>query len=859
MPFSGFARFQSQNTQEAFAQWPVVLCTERARELTGLEPGTRLGEVPWEVPGDLSWSDLVSEVLVSKTMMRLDRVLPDGKDPVALELQAPETGFLDLVVQSPKREDSAFRNLVEQAPVGIFVQTRGKFAYANRAACDLFGATGPDDLVGTPVVERFQPEFREQIAGRIRDLNEHRLAASQADETVLRLDGSAAIAEVSAIPFRFTGEDGALVFVEDVTERRRIAQTLRIKDELLRATGRMARVGGWEFDVESGKGTWTDEVAEIHDLAPDLVPDVALGLSFYLPESRRRIDAAIEEAIRDARPYELELEMVTASGKRKWVRTIGVPELVGDRVARMRGIFQDITEPKRAERLLAEEKERLAVTLRSIGDGVITTDTAGRVTLLNTVAESLTGWTAGEAEGKPLSEVFSIVHELTREPCEDPVAKVLKTGRVVELANHTSLISRNGREYVIADSGAPILDDSGAVVGVVLVFRDTTEKQKLADSMHRAQNLESIGVLAGGIAHDFNNLLAGIFGNLCLAQESARTGNMEETRRVLAGAMDIFERAKGLTQQLLTFSKGGTPVRKVQEIGKLVENSVHFSLSGANVSANLRIAADLWPCDCDGNQIGQVVDNLVINAMQAMPDGGVVEVVAENRMLDPGPHGPQGRRGPFVEIRVRDRGPGVPKEILSKIWAPFFSTKTTGHGLGLATVFSIVQRHDGWVDVESEPGEGATFAVWLPARPGIAGDRQSESTPVPSRGKGRILVMDDEDYIRAFIERMLESLGYEPTMVAHGQEALSAFRKAEESRRPFRACILDLTVAGGMGGKATARELLEIRPDVVLLAASGYSDDPVFAEPEAHGFHGSLAKPFLKEDLAKLLESVLPT
>jgi PAS domain S-box-containing protein len=734
MPFSGFVRFQSKRSQDPVVDWSVALCTSRAHELTGLEEGTKLAEVPWEVPGDRSWSDLVSGVVASRTRVRLDRIHPSAKDPVILELQATEEGCLDLVVQSTMREDSAFRTLVDQAPMGIFVQTGGRFAYANHAACEVFGASRLEDLLDAPVAERFQPEIREQIEARIRDLNERRFAVSRADEAVLRLDGTAVVAAVSAIPFRFSGEDGALVFVEDVTES------------------------------------------------------------------------------------------------------------------------------KRAERLLAQEKERLAVTLRSIGDGVVTTDTAGRVTMLNIVAESLTGWTASEAGGRPLSEVFSIVHELTREPCEDPVAKVLKTRRVVELANHTCLISRDGREYVIADSGAPILDDSGDIVGVVLVFRDTTEKQKLADSMHRAQNLESIGVLAGGIAHDFNNLLAGIFGNLSLALDSARRGNLVETGRVLSGAMDIFDRAKGLTQQLLTFSKGGTPVRKVQEIGKLVENSVHFSLSGANVSANFHVAEDLWPCDCDKNQIGQVVDNIVINAMQAMPEGGMVDVVAENRFLDPGPDGPLERSGPFVEIRIRDHGHGMPKEILSKIWAPFFSTKTTGHGLGLATVFSIVQRHDGWVDVESEPGDGSTFRVWLPAQPGKAPVVPApESGPVHARGKGRILVMDDEDYIRLFIERMLESLGYEATTVANGWEAIQAYRRAEESGMPFHACILDLTIPGGMGGKVVAQRILEIRSDAMLVATSGYSDDPVVSEPGAHGFRGSMSKPFLREDLARLLEGLLAT
>ena len=516
-------------------------------------------------------------------------------------------------------------------------------------------------------------------------------------------------------------------------------------------------------------------------------------------------------------------------------------------------LFKDITERKRSEQLLAQEKERLAVTLRSIGDGVITTDTSGRVVMLNKAAEELTGWNMSEAAGRPLSEVFVIINEQTRRLCEDPVAKVIKTGCVVELANHTCLISKDGRELVIADSAAPIRDNESRIVGTVLVFRDTTEKQKLHDSLQRAQKLESLGVLAGGIAHDFNNLLGGVFGYMDMAQENIAENRIDLARGHLTKALAVFERAKGLTRQLLTFAKGGAPIRTMQVLAPLIQNSARFALSGSNVTCRFDIAEDLWPCDCDENQIGQVIDNIVINAKQAMPLGGTIVVCGENVSMAPGDSGAAPSGGSFVRISITDQGIGMPREILSRIFDPFFSTKETGHGLGLATVHSIVQRHDGWIDVESEPGKGSTFRVVIPAsqkaQPGGAGKKA-----VSHKGGGAVLVMDDETFMLEIVSAMLQGMGYSVTSAADGQEALRLFGEAEEAGTPFAACILDLTIPGGIGGRETAAEILKINPGAVIIAASGYSEDPVMAKPVDHGFADKIAKPFRKTELTELFE-----
>lgn len=755
--------------------------------------------------------------------------------------------------------ESFFHELVRKAPLAIFVQTEGRFAYVNPSACAIFGAAVPEDLVGTPVLERFLPEDRVRIGERIRRLNELREAAETSQQEFLRLDGSRGFGETSAIPFVHEGRNGALVYLRDLTQHMIDQKEVRTRDELLNLTGRLAKVGGWEFDAQTLEGTWTEEVARIHDLDPARSTDVSIGLRFYTPESRSRIEAAIAAAITQGIPYDLELEMVTDAGNHKWVRTKGFPQMLGDRVVSVHGIFQDITESRLVLTRLAEEKERLAVTLRSIGDGVITTDTRGNVTMLNPIAEELTGWSSAEAQGRPLTEVFPIFNELSRERSEDPVAKVLRSGLVVELANHTCLISRDGVERSIADSGAPILDDMGRILGVVLVFRDVTEKHRIAESLRRTQSLESIGVLAGGIAHDFNNLLSGIFGNLCLAQDATHAGDGEAALRSLSRSLGIFERAKALTQQLLTFAKGGTPVRETIAITNLVQRSTLFALSGSNVSADIRLDPNPWTCSCDPNQISQVVDNLVLNARQSMPDGGVVRIEVENTLLEPGVGLSHSRTGPHVRIRVSDHGEGIPKDIQARIFDPFFSTKSTGHGLGLSTVHSIIQRHDGWIELESEVGVGTSFEVYLPARPepsqpGTESEPSSGSWP---RDRVRILVLDDEEFIAEYVQVVLESIGYDVVATSDGATAVDAYRKALDEGNPFGICFLDLTIPGGMGGVEAARRMKMVGGDAFYVASSGYSDDPVMAEPLQHGFHESLRKPFLTEDLLGLLRRIL--
>ncbi|MDI6791555.1 MAG: PAS domain S-box protein [bacterium] len=513
----------------------------------------------------------------------------------------------------------------------------------------------------------------------------------------------------------------------------------------------------------------------------------------------------------------------------------------------------EITTRKQAEEALAAEKERLGVTLRSIGDGVIATDTKGEIVLINQVAENLTGWAQGEAMGKPLTEVFHIINEKTREHCENPIAKVIKTGKIVSLADRTVLIAEDGTERLVDDSAAPIHDKEGNIIGVVLVFRDITEKQKMEEHLQRTQKLESIGILAGGIAHDFNNILSIIWGNIDLARMYSKSEDKVLER--LAKSEKGCLRAKDLTQQLLTFARGGAPIKQPVAVSKLLKDTVELALSGARARCEISLPDDLWLGVIDEVQISQVINNMIINAGEAQPSGGIIKVRAENVSVTAEDVLPL-QAGKYVKISIEDQGIGIPEENLPKIFDLYFSTKEDGDGLGLATAWSIIKKHDGCIEVKSEVGVGTTFDIYLPASDEKLIIKEEEKAEI-FRGEGKILLMDDEEDVREATGWLLKGLGYEVEFAGDGAEAVDLYNEARKVGRPFGGVILDLTIPGGMGGKETMQKLVEIDPEVKVIVSSGYSNDPIMADFEEYGFSGVAAKPYDIRKLSEVLYNVI--
>ena len=565
------------------------------------------------------------------------------------------------------------------------------------------------------------------------------------------------------------------------------------------------------------------------------------------PEDVGRIQKEFSKILESDKALTVEYRFKCKDGNYKWIEITAVNRINEPAINGVLLNYRDITGRKLAEQTLEAEKEKLSITLRSIGDGVITTDVDGKIQLLNRVAEQLTGWSQADAVGMQLEEVFIIIHEDTRSKHMNPVEKVIATGDIIELENHTLLIARDGTERVIADSGAPIRNNESDIIGVVLVFRDQTEAEKNQVRTQRNEKLESLGVLAGGLAHDFNNLLGGLFGYIELASE---VSSEERVKNYLSSAMDVFDRAKGITLQLLTFAKGGDPIRKIIRIDKLVMKNASFILAGTNIAISYHVEDDLWMSNMDENQIGQVVDNLVINARQSMQDGGIITVKMKNmEVVEINPS--RLKPGKYVAVSFEDTGNGIPMEYLGKIFDPFFSTKESGNGLGLATCYSIIQRHDGVIDVSSVHGKGSTFTMYLPKAEADS-SKETKANDISHSGSGLILVLDDERHMRDIVRRIVEDMGYSVLTAGDGDKALRIVKDSLNAGKVISAALLDLTIPGGIGGLEILDGIKKVFPECIIFATSGYSNNPVMADPAAYGFHDSLHKPYKRQELMSL-------
>ncbi len=503
-------------------------------------------------------------------------------------------------------------------------------------------------------------------------------------------------------------------------------------------------------------------------------------------------------------------------------------------------------ERERFEDEIAAEQELLAVTLRSIREGCITTDNDGHIVTLNPVAERLTGWTEKEAADRPLDEVL----KLTSIRGNRPLDALRISEKALQTEPQSMVVARDGVQRCVELSAAPIRARKNLKLGTVLVLRDVTERQFLEEERHKAEKLESIGIAAGGIAHDFNNLLTAVIGNLSLSLMGAE-GQVKDR---IEASKNAALRAQDLARQLLTFAKGGAPIKRTASLRQLLLDTVGFSLSGTNIRSAFTLPEDLWPADIDAGQISQVISNLAVNAVQVMERGGTLFVSGENVTLDDHNAPPTLEPGRYVRIKVRDEGPGIPEEIQKKIFDPYFTTKPTGNGLGLATSYSIVKNHDGFIGVESTPGQGATFFVYLPASDKEVEPASAAKKPAPIvRKTGRILVLDDEEIICELISYTLNSLGYSVTPSYNAETTLRLYKEAMEAGKPFDLVIMDLTIPGGMGGREAIQELRKIDPNVKALVSSGYAMDPIMTQCRDYGFCGSIPKPF---DL-NLLESTV--
>jgi len=518
-----------------------------------------------------------------------------------------------------------------------------------------------------------------------------------------------------------------------------------------------------------------------------------------------------------------------------------------------RELVRTISERQQAEMKLREGEQFIRNILDTVDEGFIVIDREFRILTANRAYCNQVGKPSAEVIGR---HCFEISHNTLR-PCHEEgeecaVHHSFRTGES-RTAVHRHRDS-NGAVLYAETKAFPLTDSTGAVTSVIETVNNITEKHLLEEERLKTQKLEAIGVLAGGIAHDFNNLLQGVFGYISIAKLTL--DRKERTLDMLQQAEQALQMSVRLANQLLTFSKGGKPVRKKMHLRPAIENSVRFALSGSSVDYTIRLENDLWTVEADEGQLGQVIQNIVLNADQSMTVGGRILVSAKNV------HGPKKvlthylKEEKYVEIAVQDNGTGIAREHLHKIFDPYFTTKAKGSGLGLATSYSIVRNHGGAIDVLSEPGRGTTFFVYLPA---VLAKKEVPAAPVLTEvvRKGKILVMDDEELIRNIAGEMIGALRHDVEFAECGEIAIEKYRSAKESGDPFDIVILDLTVRGGLGGRETIKQLHVIDPGVRAIVSSGFSDDAVVSDYDKYGFKSRLTKPYRLDDLKETLNSLL--
>ena len=796
-----------------------------------------------------------------KTLQRAKITEPYGyilKPFQERELQITiEMGLYKHRIEKKLKDNEQYLNttLLSIGDAVITTDTRGIITFMNPIAEILTGCT-QKDCFGKSINKIFNivnEKTGKKVESPVTKVLREGVIVGLANHTILiARDGKRISIDDSGAPIKDEKGNiiGVVLVFRDITKRRQTEDALQESEERYRTMIEKAHDMVWTLDTQANF-TFFNHQSEVitgykfenwkgKSFAPLIHPDDIETVTRVFQQTMLGKPQQYEVRIK-GKYNEIVLSVNTA------------PIFKDEKIIGTVSFGRDITERKHAEEELLAEKEQLAVTLRSISDGMITTDIHGKIILINKVAEKLTGWNRADAIGMFLNDVFHIINEETGKKIKNPFEKVIKNNESVNIFDNTILVARDGTERNIEDSSAPIHNKDSKIIGSVLVFRDITEKRKMEYELQKAHKLESLGILASGIAHDFNNVITGIMGNISLAL--IHLSPNDQIFRYLTNAEKAVNQAKDLAQQLLTFSKGGAPLKNITSIIDLIKNASSIVLRGSNVRYELQAPDDLLSVRIDQGQISQVINNLIINADQAMPEGGIIKIKSENIQIKKNQDFPL-PSGKYIKISIGDQGTGISEEYLNKIFDPFFTSKPNGNGLGLTICYSIIKKHNGYITVESKIGHGTIFYIYLPAFQ----DKMIETIKVEkniSTGKEKILVMDDEKIVRDVIISMLKHLGYNANGSEDGNEAIMLYKKAMKANSPFDIVIMDLTIPGKMGGKKAVKKLLEIDPSARVIVSSGYSNDPIMANYKQYGFKGFITKPYKIEELSEILHEVI--
>ncbi len=724
---------------------------------------------------------------------------------------------------------------------------RSQVQYWNKGAEKLYGWTA-EDVIGRDINEFVTADEIEtcaMIKGLLRS-GEWNTEAYRTSRTGRQI----AVSSRATLARDSEGHPSAILFIHtDITERKLAEEQIHYQESLLRETGEIAKIGSWDYNVATGRVYWTPEVAGILGLTPETPSSMELGLSFFRGEHLRKLEDAIRSAIKEATPFDLQLEITAANEVQKWIRTVGHP--VRDKegeVVRVYGIFQDITAKKYNEDQLRDQAQLLDLT----SDAILVSDfETGRILYWNKGAERMHGWTAEEALGEEVTDLLLLDEEAAREITREVTLKGEWSGEIRER-------TKDHRDITVSSRVTLVRNDSGQPISLLSIHTDVTEQKILESQFLRAQRLESVGTLASGVAHDLNNILSPI-----IMAGPLLDGDLKpEVRKAIVQTINTSaRRGVDIVRQVLAFARGMKGQRLPLNCEQLIEEIA--SIAGETFPKSITITAKskpgLWSALGDSTQLQQILLNLAINARDAMPAGGSLNILARNFMVDDSfaSMTPGAKVGPYVLLRVSDTGTGIPKSIIDKIFDPFFSTKEVGKGtgLGLSTVLGIVKSHGGFIAVDSEPGRGTTIKVFIPAS-GANGAEETtdeEEIPPPSGNNEMVLLVEDEPNIRTVAKMLLLEAGYQVLLAEDGTEAIARYA---EHRSTIKVVITD-AVMPFLDGVALTRALRNLDPGIKVIGTSGNSDDQRTNELKALGLHAFLTKPYDKHTLLRTLHQVL--
>ncbi|MBK9247905.1 MAG: PAS domain S-box protein [Ignavibacteria bacterium] len=716
-----------------------------------------------------------------------------------------------------------------------------KYLYVNKSA-SIHGQRKEEELIGHTMMEMYPGIELTDMFEKLTCCMNERIPQSMENHFTFP-NGTAGCFDLKIQPV----SEGIFILSVDISARKQIEEQLRKSESMLVEVGKLATIGGWEIDLVTMEMFWTLQTFKIYDIDPTQMPSIEEAINFYAEEARPLITEAVNLGMKDGTPWDLEVPFITAKGKHIWVRSLGKGEFKDGKCVRLVGAFQDITSRKTAEEEIRESHAQFRMISENIADMIAVLDVDGRRIYNSPSYKSL----FGNPDALLCTDPFEEIHHEDREHIRKLFQETANTG-IGHRADYRIEL-HDGTIRFIESQGSVIRDESGKIIQVIVVSRDTTEKKLLEMQFLRAQRMESIGTLASGIAHDLNNVLAPIL----LSVNFLSTKFVDEQSKKMLHMLEAStKRGSELIKQVLSFARGVegeftiVQVRHlIEEIGKIITQTFPKS-----ISFHTKFTTNLPSISADSTQIHQVLMNLCVNARDAMPNGGRIDIEADTIELDEQyvrMH-IEAKIGTYIMIKVSDQGMGIPPVVLERIFEPFYTTKeiNKGTGLGLSTVLTIIKSHKGFINVYSEIGKGTTFTIYLPVHEGHQPFQTMSHEKIADNKGESILLVEDEESIREITKLTLEARGYTVLTAIDGTEALATYAQLGSK---ISLVITDMMMPY-MDGTATIRAIQKMNPDVKVIAVSGLKQDSDLVNQKSIVF---LLKPYTSEKLLSIISELL--